>query len=570
MKREKSAWFANRDPARWVEEYPECSAYEHFRMGAQRYPELTAIEFEGRKYTYRELLQETERIAKALASAGFGKGDVVSIVCPNTPQALMMIYAVNRLGGVVNMIHPLLSAAEIQRFVESTNSAVVLTLDVIYPKFSKMEWHMKNPPRIVLARIIDALPWYAKPVYGIQNRKKPELNPAHSVIYWNTFAAKGTGMEALPPDDGTGDDTAAILYSGGTSGTPKGVMITNRNINALALHTYDIGGIDEVVGKKSLAVMPLFHGFGLVICVHAMICLGFHVYLLPKYDFKQCAKLIFREKINCIYGVPGLYEALLRSPEIETTDLSFMELLVSGGDKLPEKLNRRMNARLEKGGAKVKLQEAYGQTECVAGCALNPGFDLRPGSAGIAYPDVFFKIVAPGTEKELPFGEYGELCVSGPIVMKGYYNDPAATEKALRTHADGKLWLHTGDIFCMDSDGYIYFRQRSSRMLVCGGYNIYMTQVEEAVCTCPAVAQCCVVGLTDRIYGQRIAACVVLNNPSADRNAVKERIMECCRQSLAEYSLPHEIRFVESLPMTNLGKVDYVKLEAEMNEKRSG
>ena len=183
---------------------------------------------------------------------------------------------------------------------------------------------------------------------------------------------------------------------------------------------------------------------------------------------------------------------------------------------------------------------------------------------------MFFKIVAPGTEKELPFGEYGELCVSGPIVMKGYYNDPAATEKALRTHADGKLWLHTGDIFCMDSDGYIYFRQRSSRMLVCGGYNIYMTQVEEAVCTCPAVAQCCVVGLTDRIYGQRIAACVVLNNPSADRNAVKERIMECCRQSLAEYSLPHEIRFVESLPMTNLGKVDYVKLEAEMNEKRSG
>lgn len=569
MKREDSVWHQHRDAVQWVEEYPECSIYEHLRSTSCRYLELTAIEFEGRKYSYRTMMEQINCLARALYVAGIRKGDVVSIVSPNTPQALFMIYAVNRLGGVSNMIHPLLSTMEIQRFVENTQSAAVLTLDMIYPKFAGISWSMARQPKIILAHIADALSWYAKPIYQVKNRLHLKLNPQHDVLDWHELLKLSRGVETLPADNGTGDDTAVILYSGGTSGTPKGVMITNRNMNALALHTYDIGGIDQVVGKKSLAVMPIFHGYGLAICVHAMICLGFHVYLLPKYDFRACGDLIFREKINCIYGVPGLFEALIRDPRIDSSDLSFMELLVSGGDKLPEKLQRRMSALLRQGGAKVVLQEAYGQTECVAGCALNPGFDVRPGSAGIAYPDVHFKIVVPGTQEPVPPGEYGELCVSGPIVMKGYYQDPDATQKALQTHADGRLWLHTGDIFRMDEDGYIYFRQRSSRMLVCGGYNIYTTQVEDVIASCPAVAQCCVVGIHDRIYGQRIGACVVLNNRDADRDMVYRQIMDRCRDSLAEYSLPHEIYYMESLPVTNLGKIDYITLEQEVKRKRS-
>lgn len=569
MKREDSVWHQHRNGVRWSGEYPEYSIYEHFRSTSCRYPDLTAIEFEGHPYSYRTILARIDMLARAMYAAGVRKGDVVSIVTPNIPQALFMIYAVNRLGGISNMIHPLLSQTEIRDFVENTESVAVLTLDMIYPKLAGISWGIERQPKIILAHVADALSWYAKPIYRLKNRKPLKLNPQHDVLDWHDLLKLARNVDTLPADDGTGDDTAVILYSGGTSGTPKGVMITNRNMNALALHTYDIGGIDQVVGKKSLAVMPIFHGYGLVICVHAMICLGFHVYLLPKYDFRACGDLIFRKKINCIYGVPGLFEALLRDPRIDTADLSFMELLISGGDKLPEKLQRRMSAQLKKGGAKVVLQEAYGQTECVAGCALNPGFDIRPGSAGIAYPDVYFKIVVPGTREALPAGEYGELCVSGPIVMKGYYRDPEATEKALQTHEDGRLWLHTGDIFRMDEDGYIYFRQRSSRMLVCGGYNIYMTQVEDVIAACPAVAQCCVVGIRDRIYGQRIGACVVLNNPDADRDAVGRQIMDRCRVSLAEYSLPHEIMYMDSLPMTNLGKIDYLTLEQEVNEKRS-
>lgn len=567
MIRTKTIWYSHQNPDRWVSAYPEYSIFAHLKRAADRYPNLPALYFEGRKYSYHQLLCSIERTARALSAIGVQKGSVVSIISPNTPQALIMVYAANRIGAVANMLHPLLSAAELQHFIESTNSSAVLILDMIYPKLKNANWKMEKNPTIILSRIVDALPWYAAPVYAAKNRRSLSFHPQHNIIYWNAFLQLAEEQLPLPTDTGRGDDTAVILYSGGTSGSPKGVMITNRNLNALAIQTYDIGGIEDVAGKRSLAVMPLFHGFGLVVCMHAMLCLGFQVFLIPKYDFKTCTELIFRKKINCIYGVPGLFEALVRSTKMDSYDLSFMELLVCGGDKLPEKLQNRMNAKLEKGGTSIKLREAYGQTECVAGCALNPKFDTRIGSVGIAYPDMLFKIVLPGTQEELPFGQPGELCVSGPTVMKGYYNNPEATQKALQIHADGKQWLHTGDIFSLDSDGYLYFHRRNSRLLVCSGYNVYATQVEDAVARCPAVAQCCVVGIQDRITGQRICACIVPNNPSIDPSELKRQVLEHCEKQLAAYAIPHEIRLCADLPMTNLGKVDYRLLEKQVNSK---
>lgn len=565
MNRKKSIWNTHQNPARWQEEYPEYSVFTHFKDAAKKFPHLSAVWFEGRTYTYQQMLGNIEQTAKALYAIGIRKGDVVSIISPNSPHALFMIYAANRIGAIANMLHPLLSTNELQQFIESTNSSAILILDAIYPKLKKISWEMRTTPKIILSRIVDALPWYAAPIYAVQNKLSLEFNPDHDIIYWNAFMMLAQNCSELPADEGSGDDTAVILYSGGTSGIPKGVMLSNRNLNALAVQTYDIGGIEEVVGKRSLAVMPLFHGFGLVVCVHAMLCLGFQVFLVPKYDFRNCSELIFRKKINCIYGVPGLYEALIRSPKIDTANLSFMELLVCGGDKLPEKLQNRVNAKLKKGGASISLREAYGQTECVAGCALNPKFDTRIGSAGIAYPDMEFKIVAIGTQDSLPYGQPGELCVSGPTVMKGYFNDPKSTQKALQQHKDGKIWLHTADIFSMDADGYIYFCHRNSRMLICGGYNVYASQVEDAIHRCSAVEQCCVVGIRDRILGQRICACVVPNYQGIDQAVLKKQIVEACEDSLAAYAMPHEIRLYDCLPVTNLGKVDYLTLEKEVN-----
>ena len=568
MKREKSIWYYHQNPDRWIGEYPEYSIFEHFKKGALQHPNLCALEFQGKKYTYRHMVDNIYKVARALISSGIKKGDYISIITPNIPQSLFMIYAANLIGAVANMIHPLLSFKEIKQLVENTESVAILTIDMIYPKIEHIQWSVSKKPKIILAKIPDALPWYAKTLYSAKNRIKIKLE--HNVVYWKDFIASGEKDSiALPADEGKGDDVAVILYSGGSSGKPKGVMLTNLNINSLVLHTYDVGGIEDVIGKKSLAVMPLFHGFGLVICIHAMLSLGFHVYLLPKYDFNECSKVIFKKKINCIYGVPGLFEALIRSPYIDKKDLSFLELLVCGGDKLPERLQLRVNKILKKGGASVVLREAYGQTECVAGCSINPKFDTRIGSAGIAYPDVYFKIVSPGTTNELPDNQDGELCVTGPLVMKGYYKNEEATAKVLKQHGDGKIWLHTGDIFNKDADGYIYFRQRDSRTLITGGYNIYATQVETAICLCKAVAQSCVVGIKDRVLGQKIAAFVSLNNNDGNKNEIKEKILECCRNNLPEYSIPHEIIFKDKLPMTNMGKMDYLALEKELNDIRS-
>ena len=222
MKRVKSIWYQHQNPEKWTDEYPEHSMFEQLRTTSQRYSELTAIEFQGRKYSYKHLIQSIEEVSAALVTIGIKKGDYVSIITPNTPQALFMIYAVNRIGAVANMIHPLLSANEIKQFVESTDSAAILTLDMIYPKFAKIKWNTSKEPKMILARIVDALPWYAKPVYSAQNKLNLSFNPEHDVIYWNELIALGKSKKPrMPRDDGKADDTAVILYSGGSSGTQK-------------------------------------------------------------------------------------------------------------------------------------------------------------------------------------------------------------------------------------------------------------------------------------------------------------------------------------------------------------
>ena len=564
MKREGNVWQEHLLDENKVYEYPECSMFSYFKKTAEPHMDYYAIEFEGKKTTYRKLISEIEKTAKALVNIGVKKGDCVSIISVNTPEVLEMIYAANRIGAIVNMIHPLLSPNDIETFIKTTNSSVVLILDQIYPKISKIQWDEIGAPRIILTRIIDSLPTHIKPVYAMMNRKKASLNPKHNCIYWKNFISDcdGKGIN-LPIDDGKMDDVAMIMYSGGTTGTPKGVMLTNLNINSYSIQAFEVSGIERPEGKKFLAILPLFHGFGFASGIHANLCKGVHIYLVAKFEFVKSIQLIFKKKINFIYAVPALFEALIRSPEIEG-DLSFLECLICGGDKLQKRLYDKLNKYLETGNSKAVFCEGYGQTECVAACLTNPYFAINSESVGILLPDTSAKIVKIGTQDEVPNGTDGELCICGPTVMKGYYNNEKETALVLQKHNDGRVWLHTGDAFCRDDDGYFYFRQRISRMVISAGYNIYVTQVEKAITSCLAVAQCCVVGVEDKVLGHRIRAHVVLNDPAADKAVVREKILEECRNQLPEYSLPHEIRFCDSLPQTNLGKVDFKALEQEV------
>lgn len=568
MKRSRTIWSENHGESNFRNEYPEFSMFSLIKETANKHPDNIALEFQNKKTTFSEFISLIESTAKSLISIGIKKGDFVSIVAPNTPQALVSVYAVNRIGAIANMIHPLLSANEIKNFIEHVDSKAIITFDMLYGKLSEIEWETSDKPTIVLARIADALPFYIKPLYMATNKATVNINKAHNVIYWNDFIKNGT-KEILPSDDGKGDDIAAILYSGGTTGIPKGVMIHNRAFNCMAIQAEEIKRDDtvNVVGKKALAVMPVFHGFGLAMCMHVMLYFGMHVFLVPKFDFKVCSKLIFKKKINHVYAVPALFEALSRTEEIEKSDLSFLEMVAFSGDKCNEKLLNRMNNYLKKGGSSEQMTEAYGLTECLSAACISPFFAHKKGSTGIPLPDNEIKICKIGTHEELPRGEDGEICITGPTQMKGYYKNEAETNLALQLHNDGKKWLHTGDIGYMDEDGYLYYRQRHCKMIITSGYNVYPTQIEEIINDCPGVAMSCVVGIPDRTLGQRITAIVQPVSMNINQDELCKKILEKCKNNVADFAIPKDIVFKEELPKTAMGKVNFKALTEEFSNK---
>ena len=571
MERIRNIWSENHAPENFRPEYPEFSMVSLLKETAEKYPDYYALNFNNKKITFAQMIETIETVAQALLASGVKKGDFVSVVAPNTPQALISVYAINRMGAVANMIHPLLSANEIKKFVEHVDSKAVITFDMLYPKLAEIEWETTVKPIIVLARIADALPVYLKPLYLATNKVEFTPNPDHNIIYWNAFLKQGKQRkESLPVDDGKGDDIAAILYSGGTTGIPKGAMIHNRAFNCMAIQAEEIkrDNTKDAAGKKALAPMPVFHGFGLAMCMHTMLYFGMQVFLVPKFDFKACTKLIFKNKINHVYAVPALFEALSRSEEIEKQDLSFLEMVAFSGDKMSDKLHNRMNKYLKNGGSSEQMTEAYGLTECLSAACISPFFAHKQGSTGLPLPGNKIKICKVGTHEEVPIGEDGEICITGPTLMKGYYQNEVETKIALQQHDDGEVWLHTGDVGCMDEDGYLYYRLRHCKMIITSGYNIYPTQIEEVINGVNGVAASCVIGIEDRSVGQRVVAVVQPANMNADLEPLRERILDACKKNVAEFAMPREVIFKEELPRTRMGKIDFKNLTADMNAKR--
>ena len=557
LKREKCVWTEHLREGTWKSEYPSGSLFSVLEDTAKIIPNNYALDFEGNKIKFKDLIKNIKHVAKCFSKLGLKKGDTVTIISPNLPQAIYSLYAVNLLGGVANMIHPMWSQAEIKRSVNKTNSKFIVILDQIFPKIAKLEWEGK--PTVIITRVIDALPAYAKPVYGMKTYKKLILNRDKQVsIYWNDFIKTDVEGVTLPEGRGETEAVAIIMGSGGTTGDSKWVMLTNLNYNSHYVQTYEV--CYHEYGWKSLALMPIFHGYGFGICIHSMLCCGFFVQLIAQFDFEKCIKKIFKNKIRMIYGIPGFFEAFARCPQIETQDLSFIKMLVSAGGRLPVKLKERIDKLLKKGNCEVTVREAFGQTECSAAIAINPFWDVRSDTAGIAYPDVLIKIVKLGTTEEVPVGEAGELCVSGSTVMKGYLGDEEATANTLKVHADGRIWEHTGDLCSIDKDGYLHFYQRINRMAKISGFNVYLSNVEEIAMEYPAVKEAVAVAVDAPVVDKKVVLYVELHNQDADTEAVIKGINNICRDNLPEYSLPSQI-VIKAIPHTPMGKPDYRTLE---------
>ena len=549
-------------------DYFQGSMYERLEMMAQLYPNNIAFDFMGKSTTYRRMLQEIEKCAKSLKTLGIRDGDKVTIAMPNCPQAIYMFYAVNLVGGIANMIHPLSAEKEIEFYLNESESVTAITLDQFYHKFENIRANTKVV-NIIIASVKDAL---SKPIRAgymlTEGRKIAKIPEDAPVIRWKDFMAMSrycfyNNYKAHR----TASDPAVILYSGGTTGTTKGIVLTNGNFNALAQQIIATNPMFRP-GDRMLSAMPLFHGFGLGVCVHSMLANGGRCILIPRFTAQSYAKQIVRYKCSFIAGVPTLYEALLRLPSMEHANLSSLKGVFSGGDSLSIELKKKFDKFLYDHHAVIQVREGYGTTETVTACCLTPTHMYKPGSIGLPFPDTYIKIVEPGTDRELPYGQEGEILLAGPTVMKEYMNHPEETAQTLRTHDDGLTWVYTGDLGTMDDQGFIYFRGRAKRMIISSGYNVYPGQLENIIDAHEKVQMSCIIGIPDPYKMQKVKAFVMLKPGVPATAETREELMDYCRKHIAKYAMPCDIEFREELPKTLVGKVAYRVLEEEEAARR--
>jgi len=545
-------------------QYPEGTIYDVLEKAAEGHGDRCAYEFMGRRTSYSKMISDIEAASSSLRAMGVGRGDKVMVCLPNVPQAITMFYAISRIGAVAVMIHPLSSKNEIEFYINNSGSKIAITLDKFCKGFKGLE---KTTPleRLVVVDISKDLGPLMRVAYRLKS-KVPKIEMEPHMISWKGMLSLGKGDNEKV--NAPAEDVAVILYTGGTTGTPKGVLLSNLSFNATALQTYVMGEYEIDETDSMLGVLPMFHGFGLCIGVHMTLMLSARLILVPVFSPESYAKLIRKKKPTFIAGVPTVFELMIRNKHLKGADLSFLRGVFAGGDTLTVDLKYRVEQFLREHGSSSTIREGYGLTESVTASCLTPKHEYRTGSIGIPFPDTFYKVVAVGTTNEVPYGTDGEICISGPSVMIGYNNEKEETANVLKKHADGKLWLHTGDAGMMDADGFIYFRQRIKRMIVSSGYNIYPSQIENVLDAHPMVRSSCVIGVPDEIRIQSVKAFVVLKDDVKDDGSVKQKITEHCKEKIARYAVPSEIEFIEELPKTKVGKIAYTELEKlEMSRK---
>ena len=548
----KTPWYSFYDGIKEHLKYPNISLYQMLKNSILKYQDYISYNYYGTKRTYKEFAQEIEECARAFKSLGVKSKDRVSICMPNTPEAIISFYALNKIGAVANMIHPLSAENEIKHFLNVSKSKYIIAIDISFNKIN----HIAKETALEKCIIVSAknsMPLYMKIGYELTKGRKIKIEKSNLILRWNDFIKLNKNYNEEINDDFDGNDVAAILYSGGTTGYPKGIELTNLNFNALAMQSFEACQCLEEKDKV-LAIMPVFHGFGLGICIHTVQYFGGTSILLPQFSSKTFDKLLKKYKPNIIAGVPTLYEALLKNKNLDGYDLSFLKCVISGGDSLSINLKKKVDIFLKEHGANIQIREGYGLTECVTGSCLTPLNYYREGSIGIPYPDTYYKIVKPNTDEELSYGEDGEILISGPSVMKGYLNDEKET-------------MYTGDMGYMDKDGFIYFKQRIKRIIISSGYCIYPQYIENIIDSNPKVLMSCVIGIEHPYKIQVPKAFIVLRNSYQPSEELLKEIKEHCERNLAKYSLPYEYEFRTELPKTLVGKIAYTKLEEEERSK---
>lgn len=526
--------------------YPRRPLYEILRRAAAEGRDLPATSFLGADMTFGQLKDQADRLATSLARLGIVKGDRVGIMLPNCPQYVIGVFAVVRLGATVVNINPAYTAPEVEHIVRDSGIRMLITLDRLVP--------VAAPLRAVTnleSMVITSLAEYSK------DAAPPAV--VDGLLRFADLLAEGATVDlprvVIDPDD----DVAVLQYTGGTTGVPKAAMLTHRNIFANTVQTalWHHRSIERG-HERFLLVIPYFHIYGLTVGMMLGIWQGARQILIPKYDVEAVLAALRDYQPTYFPAVPTIFVSLLNHPRLREFHLDRVCTYNSGSAPIAMSVIERFEKMIN-----VPLNQGYGLSEASPVTHSTPHMAKRkPASIGLPMPDTDMKIVDLDTgTRELPVGEEGELCVSGPQVMKGYWKKPEETALTLRTDADGVVWLHTGDIARMDEEGYTYIVQRKKDMIIVDGYNVYPSDVEGALLAHPSVAEAAAIGVPHPYHGEVVQAFVVLR---PNTTATPDELSAHCKTRLAEYKRPRTIDIRDSLPKTTVGKVLYTKLRAEV------
>lgn len=547
---------------------PKNTIYRHLRECSEGGHDNTALNYFGKKISYGKLLDEADRAAGAFTAAGIKKGDIVAAATVTIPEMVYALYGLNKIGAAPLIIDPRTSAAGAMSFIKETGAKVFIVIDLYYEALKDVLFE-SGVEKIVVISADTSLPASIRFLKQFK-MPAPKIETSDKVLTWTQFAATGEGVETETAAYGD-NDLAAVTLTGGTTGAPKGVMLSNDGFNAIAFD-FKHCGVSYNRGQRFLNIIPMFSSYGIVSSLHMPLSLGLEVVIIPKFDPEKVGRYVKKYRPEHTLLVPAHYEKLMNSREMANGfDLSFFRTAGSGGDTMNAGLEAKLNSFLESRGCRYPLSQGYGMSEVssAASCCCNGNFK----SLSVGYPllTTTIGIFAPGTTDELDYGEEGEICISGPSIMLGYLNNKAETDNVIRRHPDGTLWVHSGDIGHMDPDGFVYIKGRIKRMITLfNGHKIFPTHIESVLGHHPMVASCAVVGVNDTTHaqGQLTLAVIEAKEQALEKlTAIKNELYEMCRQELEGPAKPYDIIFVASMPHTGMGKIDYLKLAEDYNNE---
>ncbi len=540
--------------------YFNGSMYDYLKDTVSKNEKRSAYSFYGNEVTFKSFMKKIDKVASALKEFNIVENECVTICMPNTPESFALIYAINKIGAICNIIHPLSSTQDIERALKETNSSIIFCSDVAMPKAR----HIKVK-HFIMVPTSESLGKFLKTLYNIKSSLNMKLEDG--MLTWHEFLNYGVSEDTYVKRDP--NSPAAIIYSGGTTGKPKGIIISNANFNAMALQT---ANLCEYIrpGYSVLSALPIFHVFGLALCTHACLVAGMKCIIVPQLNTKKINKELKKYKPSVYPAVPSLLKMSMNDSDPGSNAFKDIKVVVVGGDYLSPQVKNEYEEYLKTHGSSAVVKVGYGLSEACGFCCCTAQVDEKyvnnhKGTLGIPNPDMIVKIFEPNSDVEKSVGDVGEICITGPTLMMGYINEDEETKKTLVIHNDGRTWLHTGDLGYMDKDGFIFYTSRLKRMIITNGYNVYPIELEDIINKCKYVDTCTVVGIPHKIKSQTPKAVIVLKSNVQDTPEVREEIRRYCYKNIAKYAVPTEYEFRTSLPKTAVGKVAYRDLEKKSN-----